>query len=122
VATARAVKARGLRSYLIAGIAILAGFPFLLDPSKPGVTELRLPNSAWLILIGLLALSIARRATPAVFDPTPAKVQAGVKLCILSLIVLDAAVVLAVRGPFWGVCVLALLVPTILLGKWFRST
>jgi len=109
-------------SVALTGIAVLGGFPFLIDNALPAIEQLRLPHTAWLILIGMLAFSIGRRAVSAVFDPTPAKVQAAVKLCILTLIVLDAAVVLAVRGPFWGICVLALLVPTVLLGQWFRST
>ncbi len=104
------------------GIALLAGFPYLIDDALPTINQLRMPHAAWLLLVGMLAFSIGRRAIPAVFNPTPANVQAAVKLCIFSLIVLDAAVVLAVRGPFWGVCVLSLLVPTTLLGRWFRAT
>lgn len=109
-------------SVALTGIAILGGFPFLLDSSQPDSIPLRLPPSAWILLVALLAFSIGRRATKAIFSPTPGNVQAAVKLCILSLIVLDAAVVLAVRGPLWGVGVLALLIPTVLLGQWFRST
>lgn len=109
-------------SVALTGIAILGGFPFLLDPSQPASIPLRLSPEAWLFLVGLLAFSIGSRATKAIFSPTPAKVQAAVKLCILSLIVLDASVVLAVRGPLWGVCVVSMLIPTVVLGGWFRST
>jgi hypothetical protein len=49
-------------------------------------------------------------------------VQAAVKVCILSLILLDAAICLLVSGAAAALCVLALLVPALLLGKWVYST
>jgi hypothetical protein len=51
-----------------------------------------------------------------------ANVQTAVKHAILTLIVLDAAVILAVAGPLFALPVLALLVPSLLLGKWVYST
>jgi hypothetical protein len=49
-------------------------------------------------------------------------VQATVKLCILWLVVLDAAVCYAVGGAVWAVVVLLLLLPAVLLGRWIRLT
>ena len=64
----------------------------------------------WLLLT-LLMMSVMRRCVVAVIDPTPQKVQAGVKLGILSLIWLDAATALAVAGPVYGVAIAALMYP-----------
>jgi hypothetical protein len=50
-------------------------------------------------------------------------VQVTVKQCILSLIVLDAAVCLAVRSPvWWSVGILSLMVPMLVLSRRFYST
>jgi 4-hydroxybenzoate polyprenyltransferase len=70
----------------------------------------------------LLTVSILRRCLVAVADPTPKQVQAAVKQSILSLIVLDAAVTLLMADWPYAVGILALLVPTLLLGKWVYST
>ena len=79
----------------------------------------------------MLAVLIGMRSLRAVFDPRPAVVQDAIKQCLLSLIVLDAAVCFAVRGldgaaalgniP-WTFLILALLVPTMWLGRWVYST
>ena len=58
----------------------------------------------------------------AMSDPQPAKIQQAVKACIVSLIVLDAAVVALVNGPLWACGLLGLLVPTLTLGRWVYST
>jgi len=75
----------------------------------------------WLLLT-LLMLSVMRRCGVAVFDPAPQKVQAAVKLAILSLIWLDAATALVVAGPVYGVAIAALMIPALILGRWVYST
>jgi 4-hydroxybenzoate polyprenyltransferase len=75
----------------------------------------------WLLLT-LLMLSVMRRCVVAVIDPTSQKVQAAVKLAILSLIWLDAATALAVAGPVYGVAIAALMIPALVLGRWVYST
>src|SRR5262245_39654765 len=75
----------------------------------------------WLLLTLLMA-SVMRRCVVAVIDPTPQKVQAAVKLAILSLIWLDAATALAVAGPAYGVAIAALMIPALVLGRWVYST
>jgi hypothetical protein len=52
----------------------------------------------------------------------PRAIQQAVKTCILALIGLDAAVVALVTGPMWAAAVLALLAPTLILGRWMYST
>ena len=50
--------------------------------------------------------------------PGSAQVQAAVAQGILSLIILDAVACFAVRGLFWSVMILLLLVPAMYFGKW----
>jgi hypothetical protein len=69
-----------------------------------------------------VALPVVARCLHAAFDPIPRRVQTAVKRAILSLIVLDAAVTFAVAGPVAALIVLALLLPTTLLGAWVYST
>ena len=76
----------------------------------------------WPSLLTLLMVAVFRRGILAVANPVPANVQGTVKQAIFSLIVLDASVCLAVRGPMWAIAILLLLVPMVVLGKWVYST
>jgi hypothetical protein len=76
----------------------------------------------WALLLAMLGFTILRRSLTAAWNPSPAAVQMAVKQALLSIIMLNAAVTLMVRGPFWAVAVVALLVPAIVLGKWVYST
>jgi len=76
----------------------------------------------WPTLLVLLMVSVVRRCVAAISDPSPRHVQQAVKHSIFTLIVLDAAVVLAAQGPLPALGVLALLIPTSVLGKWVYCT
>ena len=102
---------------MLGGIAVLAALP-----SFSGIEPRFAAIDMWRLLLGLLALVIARRCLMAVVQPVPERMQAAVKLAIMSLIVLDAAICLLVAGPLWALAVLALLVPANLLGRWIYST
>lgn len=107
-------RVAGAVGILILGIAMLGCLPWASQTAiRPG---------QWVLLVTLLGVLIARQSLRPVFDPSPRRVQTAVKLGILSLVVLDAAVCLAVRGPTAAVAVLLLLVPAVALGRWFRST
>jgi 4-hydroxybenzoate polyprenyltransferase len=104
---------------MVLGIALLAWLPrWATGAESP---EIHVPDRWYLFwtVIGLLA---AWRCLRAIVDPRPALVQAAVKNCILSLVVLDAGACLAVQDIFWGLVILALLVPTMTLGRWIYST
>jgi len=106
---------------MVFGIALLAmynkfgsgGDRFALDVNAAFI---------WPTLLFVLAFTIARRCARAVREPTPERVQDAVKQCIFSLIILDASVCLAAARPEYAIGVVALLVPTILLGKYVYST
>lgn len=70
------------------------------------------------VLLVLVALSGYR----AWADPTPLKIQAGVKHYILSLIVFDACLAWVSGGPMAAAVVASLLIPTIACARYFRTT
>jgi 4-hydroxybenzoate polyprenyltransferase len=106
------------------GIGIVGWFPTLADARLPpeSIPIYALQNSDWYLLVGLIGAMIVWRCLRSVVDPSPAMVQAAVRHCIFSLIMLDAVACLAVRGPLWAVAILLLLAPTMFLGRWINST
>ena len=96
---------------LLAGMALLAAYA-VAHANRP---PLEVPSNGWYMLWAAFALITARRCVMAIFEPTPPRVQAAVRHCVQSIIVLDAAVCVGYAGPYWGFAVLALLFPTLLL-------
>jgi hypothetical protein len=70
----------------------------------------------WLMLWTILGGSIVARNLSAIATPTPPRMQQAVGNAIMSIITLDAAVVLAACGESWTIIVLLLLVP-FLIGR-----
>jgi 4-hydroxybenzoate polyprenyltransferase len=103
---------------LLAGFALLAGVPHLTASRPP----LEVSRNGWLLLWAVLALITARRCVIAILQPLPARVAAAVRHCVHSIIVLDAAVCAGYAGPFWGLAVLLLLMPTLLFTFWLDAT
>jgi 4-hydroxybenzoate polyprenyltransferase len=103
---------------LVAGIALLAAVPALTENRPRLVIRL----NGWYLLWAVLALITARRMFLAIRQPDPQRVQAAVRHCVQSIIVLDAAVCAGYVGPYWGLAVLALLFPTIALTLWLDAT
>jgi len=94
---------------MAAGLAVAAGFvwlPMRLDASVAGRP---LPVNTWLALWGIISASIVLRGVVAMLSPTPARVRLAVGNAIMSLITLDAILVLAACGEQWAVVVLLLL-------------
>ncbi len=75
----------------------------------------------WWMLLGMLAVPILRRCTIAIADPEPRQVQLAVRHALWSLIMLDAALVLLLHQVL-ALAIVALLIPTAILGKWIAST
>lgn len=104
---------------MMAGIGVLAYIPF----SGEMAPMLKIKSAhLWPLTLGIMALPIVRRCLAAIIDPSPRMVQAAVKNCIVSLIILDAVLCLATLGPTYAFGILALAVPMHLLGKWVYST
>jgi 4-hydroxybenzoate polyprenyltransferase len=103
---------------MVAGLTVAGTWPWLAAQMRSGdhwnvggtwLTASRLPT--WLLLWAILCGSIVARAVAAIADPTPRRVQRAVGNAIMSIITLDAALVLAACGESWAVIVLALLAP-----------
>lgn len=90
----------------------------LLQQQGPPVVLL---EPYWWMLLGMLAVPILRRCTIAISDPEPRQVQLAVRHALWSLIMLDAALVLLVHQEL-ALAIVALLIPTAILGKWIAST
>jgi hypothetical protein len=95
---------------MLAGLVIAAGYVWLPDRGPIQlVAGARMPVSNWLLLWGLIATLILYRAALGVVDPTPGRVRFAVGNAIMSLITLDAVLVLAACGERWAIAVLLLL-------------
>lgn len=116
-ASSRARLVGGL-AVLLMGMALLAATPALSQHHPPLVVS----RYGWYLLWALLAAVTARRCGLAIFDPSPKRVQAAVRHCVQSIIVLDAGVCVGYAGPIWGLAVLSLIFPTVLLAQWLRAT
>lgn len=105
-------------SIVLTGMAIIASVPAWGEPTA----KLAVVTRGWYLLWVVIALVIARRCFAAILQPTRSHVQAAVRHCLRSIIVIDAAVVLGYCGIFWGFAVLLLLAPMLLLEQWFSTT
>ena len=103
---------------LLAGVGILAAYPTWAGDFEPPLN----PPGNWYLFWLLIGALIGQRCLRAIVDPQPQLVQAAVKTCILSLIMLDAATLLPVRELMWSAAILSLWIPTVLLGRWVYST
>lgn len=99
----------------LGGIAILAATPLL--PANGAGVSLRVTGLAWGLLWVVTALLIARRFAAALLQPRPATVQGAVGNAIRGVIVIDAALAWGYAGQLWGLAILALLPPTMLLSR-----
>lgn len=101
---------------MVLGWVLLGWFPLVTD------NKLSLSPAQYQLLLLMLAVFPLRRVLAAVVAPSPARVQAAVKQCIMTLILMDAAVVMAVAPPWAAIVVVSLLIPMMLLGRWVYST
>lgn len=107
---------------IAAGLALLAYFP-RQAADLPAISQPKfVAMDRWPYLWAVIGLLIGSRCVRAIAEPTPARVQAAVKSCIFSLIVLNGVICFAVRGVGWAVVIFALLLPMTLLGRWIYST
>ncbi|MCL4207437.1 MAG: UbiA family prenyltransferase [Pirellulaceae bacterium] len=104
---------------VMAGIAALGPVHRLLVEHQGA--RLLLLEPYWWMLLGMLAITILRRCSIAISSPEPQQVRYAVRHALWSLIMLDAALVLLVRD-LYALAIVALLIPTAILGKWVAST
>jgi 4-hydroxybenzoate polyprenyltransferase len=76
-----------------------------------------------LLLMALIVVSINRRLIAAIRDPRPERVQSGVGILLLSLIMIDATLALAASGRTTPALLIAsLMIPALVLKRWIRMT
>jgi 4-hydroxybenzoate polyprenyltransferase len=117
--TSRRIQLTAGFTVMLAGMFMISRFPAFLSENEFLFSG---QPQNWTLLWVIIATIIGWRAVRAIYQPTPAHVQATVKTGILAIIALDAAVVFGVHGPLPAIAVLMLLVPTIFLGWWVYST
>jgi 4-hydroxybenzoate polyprenyltransferase len=79
-------------------------------------------NPWYLLLVGVFLGEVAVPGWRAIQTNQPADIQAAVKRFILAIILFDACLVFAARGPLMSAIVLLLLIPSYALSPRFRST
>ena len=83
------------------------------------------PVQVPLAMLAVVAFTINRRAIEALRDPSPARVQAGIKVMLLSLVVIDSTLVFwflntpdgARYGAMHAIATIALVIPAMLLSR-----
>jgi len=94
---------------MVAGLVVASVPVWRLAGSGLPLPGTPLPPGTWLTLWSIIAASVLVRAVPAVTAPAPARIQAAVGNAIMSIITLDAVLVLATCGEPWAIVVLMLL-------------
>ena len=80
-------------------------------------------STSVLLLMALIIVSINRRLIAAIRDPRPERVQSGVGILLLSLVMIDATLALAVKeNTIAALLIASLLIPAILLKRWIPLT
>lgn len=98
-----------------AGLATL--FAFVLTAPDNSQRETAM------FVLAVISVTIVRRLLRAISQPEPARVQTAIKTMLLSLIMLDATLVLfATANPALAIAVAMLMVPAFLLARWIPMT
>jgi hypothetical protein len=76
-----------------------------------------------MFVLAVISVTIIRRLLRAISQPEPARVQTAIKTMLLSLVMLDATLVLFATGtPALAIAVALLMVPAFLLSRWIPMT
>lgn len=113
---ARAATLRFGAAIMVVGLALAAGPVWQRAGAGLRLPGGPLPASTWLLLWSIISASVLVRAVPALVSPDPSRIQAAVGNAILSIVTLDAILVLADCGERWAIVVLALLA-VVLFGR-----
>jgi len=106
-----------------AAFVMLAGL-VLAIPLPAFTAERQAPVRTSILFVPLLVaygFALGIPVSRAIQHPSPARVQAAVKMAVLGLIVFDAILATGLAGE-WGLVLLVLLPPALYLGRWLYST
>lgn len=104
----------------VAGLMVIASLPRWAAPDT--VSWTLDPQRGYPLLIGLIGLTVLNRGIKGISHPVPRKVQLAVKHALLTLILVDAGIVLMWAGPPYGIAVVLLLLPALISALRFRAT
>jgi 4-hydroxybenzoate polyprenyltransferase len=90
-----------------------------LEPDRPYRLE---PNWGFPLLVAILLLPLARRAYHSIASLHPQHLGLAIKQAIMSILFLDASIALQYAGNLPGICIAIMVLPTVLLARWFRAT
>jgi len=93
---------------------VAAGYVFGITGQGGSLWLARAGLDNWLLLWGVLTASVVYRAVLAIVTPASGLVQRAVGNAIMTIITLDAALVLAACGESWAIVSFLLLVPFVL--------
>ncbi len=87
-------------------------------------SDVRRVQSAFIYpaLIAALSLPLLRRAVKSIRTGAGLDIQAAIKQAIFSIIFFDAAIALQFGTTFQAIAIASLIIPTLLIAKWFYST
>ena len=105
---------------MLAGVGLLGALPWL-SIGMMGTLLLHTQPWQWDVLIAVLAGFVLARTVPAIVQPSPGPVRAAVGRSIMALIFLDAAACFAAADPSYAIWIAALVLPTVLMGRWVQS-
>ena len=98
-----------------AGLAVLLAF--LMHAETSG------DRTMAMLVLAMITITVLRRLVAAIFDPSPQHVQVAIKVMLLSLVMLDALLVVFTTGDnVLGLMTAALLVPAFILARWIPMT
>ena len=80
------------------------------------------PKWVFPLLVAILLLPLARRAVDAVRTLRPQQLGMAIRQAIFSILFLDATIALQYAGDIPGIIIASMVVPTLLLARWFRAT
>jgi 4-hydroxybenzoate polyprenyltransferase len=96
---------------MAAGLAVAGSFTVWLAGQGGSAWLARAGIDNWLVLWGVLTASVVYRAVLGIVTPQPGLVQRAVGNAIMTIITLDAAIVLAACGESWAIVGFLLLIP-----------
>jgi 4-hydroxybenzoate polyprenyltransferase len=113
-------RGRLLLGWGICGVgAALIAFSSSLELERTYRLE---PRWVFPLLVAILLLPLARRAIASVRSLRPQQLGLAIKQAIFTILFLDASIALQYAGDLPGICIALMVVPTILLARWFRAT
>ncbi len=97
---------------MLAGLTTTGAYAYCLATKGGGSAWLTAGRlDSWMLLWCVLSISILLRAVLGIIDPSPSRVRAAVGNAIMSIITLDAVLVLSSCSEQWAIVVILLLAP-----------